>query len=91
MKLYKLKHIPTGLFYTPSRGSGNLSKNGKIYTSKPRLEWTETIRIKIYSRTITPKGVNKILSDYFMCDWNDGFIDKCFKTKSEDWEIIEIN
>lgn len=30
--MYKLKHIPTGLYYQPHKHSGsNLSKRGKIY------------------------------------------------------------
>jgi hypothetical protein len=29
MKPYRIKHIPTGLYYKP--GEVNLSKNGKIY------------------------------------------------------------
>jgi len=39
MKLYRIKHKPTGLFYCPVRGFGenktNLSKNGKVYTKRP--------------------------------------------------------
>ena len=39
MRLYRIKHKPTGLFYCPVRGFGsrktNLSKNGKVYTKKP--------------------------------------------------------
>jgi len=32
MKPYKMKHIPTGLYYQPHKHRGsNLSKNGKIY------------------------------------------------------------
>ena len=49
MKIYKLKHIPTGLYYIPSKGNGNLSTKGKIYSSKPKIEWGLTLRIKIFS------------------------------------------
>lgn len=31
MKPYKVKHIPTGLYYQPSKGGNNLSPRGKIY------------------------------------------------------------
>lgn len=31
MKAYRLKHIPTGLYYQPTKGSSNLSKQGKVY------------------------------------------------------------
>ena len=32
MKPYRIKHIPTGLYYKP--GEVNLSKNGKVYTAE---------------------------------------------------------
>lgn len=38
MKIYKLRHKPTGMFYTPSKygnGHRNLSKTGKVYHKKP--------------------------------------------------------
>ena len=31
MKRYRIKHVPTGLYYKP--GEVNLSKNGKVYTT----------------------------------------------------------
>jgi hypothetical protein len=32
MKIYKLKHVPTGLYFQPHKHRGShLSKNGKIY------------------------------------------------------------
>lgn len=38
MKPYRLKHKPTGLYYTPVKGryenQSNLSKNGKVYLNK---------------------------------------------------------
>ncbi len=39
--VYKLKHIGTGLYYKPSSytNPGNLSRAGKVYTSKPSLKW----------------------------------------------------
>lgn len=51
MICYRLKHIPTGLYYRPSaeldihlsgkryRVKSNLSKKGKIYPQKPSLLW----------------------------------------------------
>ena len=32
MKPYRIKHIPTGLYYKP--GEVNLTKNGKVYTTE---------------------------------------------------------
>ena len=34
MKAYRLKHIPTGLYYQPSKGGNNLSIRGKVYLTK---------------------------------------------------------
>lgn len=31
MKAYRIKHIPTGLYYKPSNGMSNLSTKGKVY------------------------------------------------------------
>ena len=31
MKAYRIKHIPTGLYYKPSNGMSNLSEKGKVY------------------------------------------------------------
>jgi hypothetical protein len=51
MKTYRLKHLPTGLYYIPSRKvvvkkenkrdfvKSNLSKNGKVYLKKPTLKY----------------------------------------------------
>ena len=89
MKLYKLKHLPTGLFFTPSKGSGNLSTKGKIYIDRiPTLEWCKQIRIQLYPETKSNK--NKILIETFNLDTTKWKIDECFKTEPEDWEIIEL-
>lgn len=31
MKAYRIKHIPTGLYYQPAKGGSNLSEKGKVY------------------------------------------------------------
>lgn len=90
MKVYKLKHIPTGLFFTPSKGNGNLSKTGKLYSKPPSLKWVEQIRIKIFSWDKEPKGHHKLIVDYFNLNWNNGRIDKTVKTNKENWKIIEL-
>lgn len=90
MKLYKLKHLPTGLYFTPSRGSGNLSTKGKVYIDRiPDLKWIETIRIVIYTNVVSNK--NKILMETFDIDTEMWRIDKYFKTDPTDWEIEELN
>lgn len=95
MKVYKIKHKPTGLFFTPSKGSGNLSKNGKIYPKKPRLEWAlGSIRIvlRIWSDR-KPQKHQQTIIDYFGIakDTRGGYwVDQYFESKLEDWEIIEL-
>lgn len=40
MKLYMIRHKPSGLFYTPiakSYSRENLSERGKVYHRKPRI------------------------------------------------------
>jgi hypothetical protein len=43
MKTYKIRHMPTGLFFTPSRGNGNLSAKGNAYVRKPDIGWGECL------------------------------------------------
>ena len=89
MKLYKLKHLPTGLFYTPSKGSGNLSTKGKIYVNLiPKLDWCKQVRIIFHPEVKSKK--NKVLSETFNVDLTKYRVDEIFRTKPEDWEIIEI-
>jgi len=90
-KLYKLKHSPTGLFFTPSKGSGNLSKTGKIYINRvPDLKWVETIRVKFYNDKIDKR--TEMIIDHFQIDTNQSkyCTDMYVKTRPSDWEIIEL-
>lgn len=95
MKVYRILHKPTGLFFTPSRGYGNLSRTGKLYPKKPRLEWAGDcvrIELRIWSNKKPNKHQQKII-DYFglQPDKNGGYwLDKYFDNQKENWEIIEI-
>ena len=92
MKVYRIRHKGTGLYYTPSRGSGNLSKTGKAYVDrKPDIKWTSTIRIKLYPRKKKPTGHHKKIVEYFSLDYSQWSIDKYFQTQPNDWEIVEVN
>jgi hypothetical protein len=44
IKVYRIVHLSTGLFYKPSvyRSKSNFSKKGKIYTKKPDLKWVSS-------------------------------------------------
>lgn len=59
MEVWKIKHIPTGLFYQPLRNGVNLSKKGKMYTeerfAKASFGSTKTHRIQLYKDSIVYK------------------------------------
>lgn len=42
MEIYRIKHKPTGLYVTPNKGHGNLTKKGEIYKTPHR--WTSLQR-----------------------------------------------
>lgn len=93
MKVYKIKHIPTGLYFTPNKGSGNFSAKGKIYTSLPSLKWLDkNMRIIFYKESANRK-VNRILIEHFDIDIVQPryVIDELVKVPLTDWEIIEID
>lgn len=51
MKPYRLKHIPTGLYYQPHKhGGSHLSKTGKIYQTKVNIVDKLTIYCQFGSR-----------------------------------------
>jgi hypothetical protein len=63
MIVYRMKHLPTGLYYCPSREiqvetdkgrkyvKSNLSKKGKVYVNKPSVKY---IGDKFYDHTLPP-------------------------------------
>ncbi len=91
MKLYKMKHLPTGLYYTPSKGRGNLSKKGKIYVGiKPRYEWCKQLRIVLWSLRNSDSKMNQTIRNYFNITDTSPYINKYFQTQESDWLIEEI-
>ena len=91
MKIYKLKHIPTGLYYKPFAGSGsNLSKNGKVYTKRPPSKEPPVIRVTFISLS-APTPTQKIIIDYFNIPWNGGYTNNRYiNTQLQDWEVEEV-
>lgn len=94
MKVYKILHKPTGLFFTPSRGHGNLSTTGKVYQRPPQLKWAgESVRIVVKTWSgKKPTKKQQILIDYFEIEpHKDSYwLDKYFRVSKDDWEIIEL-
>jgi len=84
-KVYKIKHIPTGLFYTPVKGKyrnnkTNLSKKGKFYPmNKPSFEHIKhCIRIS-----------NTLLKKYPNISVKQSYGENIIAWDENDWEIIE--
>ena len=64
---YRLKHIPTGLYYQPSKGGANqknnLSEKGKIYSSNNNIisyssGFNTEIRLQVTSKKLLRKYLN---------------------------------
>lgn len=66
MNIFRIKHVPTGLYYGPANTTGNLGKVGKIYHRKQPYPTYITIRFKS-SRGVISKE-NQRLVDYFNLD-----------------------
>ena len=46
---YKIKHLPTGLFFRPGNGMGRmLNKIGKTYDKKPSLQYVKSGLVSAY-------------------------------------------
>ena len=89
--VYRLKHKPTGLFFKTVSGrfkgqKSNLSKNGKIYLSKPSAK-------KIgYSRLInvSDKQVDDLgLQCFLKYDSSSIHRQNLMNVLDEDWEAVE--
>lgn len=80
MIFYKLKHIPTGLFFKPSkhRSKWNLSKDGKTYNKKPSAKMCGVE--KSYNHPITEKSAR-------VRYWENFQIRRC---TPDDWEVVEF-
>ena len=100
MKPYKLKHVPTGLYYQPHKHRGsNLSKRGKIYQTgthglssafnyaeiHPEKERFFTVYVEKDSQ------IHKLLKDIIVwkeCTWS--YNQMMSETLVTDWIIEEI-
>ena len=79
MKIYKVLHIPTGMYYKPSKypSHSNLSKTGKVYHTKPNIESFLSYAGRMtYNHPLKSKN------------WNSPSYESR-STKLEDWKIIE--
>lgn len=82
MQAYRIKHIPSGLYYQPVRGyiKANLSKRGKVYltgTNPITLQRLDYIYIQVDKET----RVFNLVKDLFPIDQNGDI--SCRVPKSE--------
>lgn len=92
MKFYKLRHKPTGLFYTPSKWmSGTFSLKGKIYQNKPKPEQMVTMRFPwSFINDENPKGqIAKILQEWVPEIHGKGR--ECYPVNYNDWEVVSYD
>ena len=87
MKVYKLRHKPTGLFYQPVKGrwakeKSNLSKRGKLYETHQYPKDLHTGGVNV-SESLTKKfNLKNIKTNRF---------GNYLITKKDDWEIVVYN
>lgn len=96
MKVYRMKHMPTGLYYTPSRkirvtGSksiwvkSNLSKKGKLYPHRPTLAW---IGPSFYDHTLLEPLVAKLEERWLGNREKEAYATRRFV--EAEWQIEEV-
>ena len=100
MKPYKLKHIPTGLYYQPRKSSGNqLSKKGKIYqgaTHGLSAEFRSATRHNILDSYLVHLTCTEnspvVRQTKYILVWTKGNYYNTVKTTTylKDWVIEEI-
>ena len=79
--IYKIKHIPSGLFYTTVKGrwndtKTNLSPTGKMYTKKPKLEQIGS-RVNVSLSQINRYKIIATMNSYsgrFVTNYNIEFV-----------------
>jgi len=91
MTIWKILHKPTGLYFTPNRGRGNLSKGGKLYTTPPSLTWCETLRLVLWRRGDHWGPRDLLIIEHWGLDPAPHFIDTYVNTPPEDWQIIAMD
>ena len=92
--MYKVKHIPTGLYYQPHKHRGsNLSKRGKVYQtathglSSAFKSPERTFSVYCEKDSVVHKQTKDILN-YSECRWS--YHQMTAETNVSDWVIEEI-
>lgn len=91
MKVYRIRHIPTGLYWQKARvGSNTLSKKGKVYLNKGTAERVLSDYVREIHLSRRSAYYDKLLE---MAE--DGpYIftgDRIVGIPRKDWEVVEFN
>jgi hypothetical protein len=92
--MYKLKHVPTGLYYQPHKHRGsNLSKRGKIYQTATHglsaafRNKAEKFTIYVEKDSVAHKSSKEVL-EYIEC--KHSYNQMKTETNTSDWIIENI-
>jgi hypothetical protein len=92
MKPYKMKHVPTGLYFQPHKHRGShLSKNGKIYQTKSNGVESGNYGKKYFTVCCeSGSQIHKMTKD--ILQWLPGYSRNQLQTSTnfEDWVKEEI-
>lgn len=91
MKPYKVKHIPTGLYFQPHKHRGShLSKNGKIYQTATNGVFMNTSQTNFTICCEKDSQIHKLTKS--ILKWRQGWSHNQLKVTTEfsDWEKEEI-
>lgn len=89
MEAFKIKHIPTGLFWQPHKhGGSTLSKTGKIYGKKSFAESAfKSVHVQVAENSVVHRATKDIL-DYNRINWS--YKQLRAASSKTDWEIVEV-
>ncbi len=88
--MFRIKHIPTGLYFQPHKHRGNhLSKIGKIYATMGFAKAGGCSQITLRKNGTIHKLVKPILGDGEEVSWSYGNVR--YPTIETDWEIEKVN
>lgn len=94
LKLYRLLHKPTGLFYTPKKGNhSHLSLKGKVFTFKVKTNHAGTeleIPGSYFKNSSIRKRIIEKLGQSAIIESNSTIYAR-IRTQESDWEVIQEN
>jgi hypothetical protein len=83
--MYKIKHLPTGLFYQPLRsGNCTLSYTGNIYPRKPNVSRCDVS----FSGVTLPRVAKKVAEQYGLDP--EELKGKTLKHDPSEWQVVRF-